>query len=320
MFAQQDIPAGCIILAEHPTVILPYIIALPTSSTELHANVLEYLSPSKYKEVMSLSRGPFPSDDQVDDVLSANALAVELQVPDGPNADLPIHRALFLKTSRINHSCGPNARWDWDSSTLTLTVTAVRPIRKNEEITITYIAPDQPREERIKCLETVHGFSCVCSYCLILNTDDLLNSDIAREILHNTWTLGNLSSFNKWCRDPSMPDDFLISQHMRALTLIQQEGLQVLDYGPGMHPDLDVGRHCDAIAMCYGALEDTDNFILWIKHVKEMHIVWQPDRAPVFKKWISNPSSFPVWGWRKDSMTDMMSKLGKCESVLDLID
>lgn len=65
------------------------------------------------------------------------------------------------------------------------------------------------------------------------------------------------------------------------------------------HPMRDVGRHTDAIAMCYGALEDIDNFLVWIQKAAEARETEKPEQSLAFCKWMSNPAEFPVWGWRK---------------------
>jgi len=89
--------------------------------------------------------------------------------------------------------------------------------------------------------------------------------------------------------DVAMPDEMLINAHVRALQLIEQEGLQILGRG----------KHVDAIAMCYGAMEDVEMFRLWTERVRDMKVRANPKQAIVFAKWLSNPISFPAWGWRK---------------------
>jgi len=86
-----------------------------------------------------------------------------------------------------------------------------------------------------------------------------------------------------------MPDDMLINAHGHALELIEREGLQVLDSG----------KHVDAIAMCYGALEDVEMFRMWTERVRELKVPANPNKALVFSKWLSNPMAFPAWGWRR---------------------
>lgn len=163
--------------------------------------------------------------------------------------------------------------------------------------------------------------------------DRIEESDAARKMLVHFWDVEERErpSFKQWCEDLSLPPDLLINAHMQAFGLLQREGLEILDAHPDsypptwcnpyptnadirVHPLRDLGRHIDAIAMCYGALEDAENFRLWIsKAANARGFKLNPpsrndpgqrtspnsiDERLVFVMWIANPLSFPVWGWR----------------------
>ncbi|KAL1345740.1 hypothetical protein HN51_019443 [Arachis hypogaea] len=75
--------------------------------------------------------------------------------------------AFFPLQSCMNHSCSPNAKAfkrdeDRDGQA---TIIAVRPIRKGEEITISYVDEDLPFEERQASLAD-YGFRCRCPKCI----------------------------------------------------------------------------------------------------------------------------------------------------------
>eukprot|EP00268_Persea_americana_P008899 TRINITY_DN1348_c1_g1_i2.p1 TRINITY_DN1348_c1_g1~~TRINITY_DN1348_c1_g1_i2.p1 ORF type:complete len:494 (+),score=102.90 TRINITY_DN1348_c1_g1_i2:197-1678(+) len=75
--------------------------------------------------------------------------------------------AFFPLQSCMNHSCCPNAKAfkrdeDRDGQA---TIVAVRPIRKGEEITISYIDEELPCEER-QALLADYGFRCQCKKCI----------------------------------------------------------------------------------------------------------------------------------------------------------
>lgn len=75
--------------------------------------------------------------------------------------------AFFPLQSCMNHSCCPNAKAfkrdeDRDGQA---TVIALRPIRKGEEITISYIDEELPYENR-QALLADYGFRCQCPKCL----------------------------------------------------------------------------------------------------------------------------------------------------------
>lgn len=74
--------------------------------------------------------------------------------------------AFFPLQSCMNHSCRPNAKAfkrdeDKDGHAV---IIALRPISKDEEITIAYIDEDLPYEERQAQLAD-YGFTCTCLKC-----------------------------------------------------------------------------------------------------------------------------------------------------------
>ena len=70
---------------------------------------------------------------------------------------------LFAKLSKFNHSCQPNCAVFFDNETVT--IRTVMPIRKGEEITISYYSPFDTREQRQQDLLNGFFFKCVCSLC-----------------------------------------------------------------------------------------------------------------------------------------------------------
>lgn len=312
MFARRDIPAGGLILVERPVVVSPSVIRLHEPLSEVYSSLFNRLSPSTYRELMNLANGAPPKEcSTVEGIMRTNALGIELEVPDIPNPEHPVHHALFLNTSRCNHrlvlsndrglwivadslllpSCGPNARWEWDLATFSLYLEALRPIRVGEEITIPYMDIDCSRQNRRDYLRSAYGFDCRCEYCVLPTRDAIARSDYARLKLREFWDL--TPSFEQWCLDASMGNEALLNAHKHALQLIDQEGLQILDYA----------GHVDAIAMCYGALGDVDKFRRWVGMVRDLRLDGQPEKGIVFAKWLSNPVTFPAWGWRKSGKT-----------------
>ena len=181
-------------------------------------------------------------------------------------------------------------------------------------------------KDRQNILSDFYRFNCSCSLCVVPSDDDddddnddddnndttsiQSDSDTLTSPI-STWTetkqktnpettllpSSRLPSFEKWCLDPTFPDDILINSHIRALKLTEQND----DNDHHDHPtrlDMDI-KHLDAIAMCYGALEDVDNFRKWLQRVSEVRSRVKPKQKLVFSKWLSNPTTFPVWGWRR---------------------
>jgi hypothetical protein len=76
-------------------------------------------------------------------------------------------RGLFALTSRVNHSCSPNARCTWRDDTVEELVIAIRPIQQDEEITVSF-DEDLCSTERALRRVDLHerfGFFCECEVC-----------------------------------------------------------------------------------------------------------------------------------------------------------
>ncbi|KAF8179930.1 hypothetical protein K438DRAFT_1603255 [Mycena galopus ATCC 62051] len=289
MFAAQNIPVGGLITVERPIIVAPYIIAVQThSESDFYTALLHRLSPDTVARFMELANSkPASECDMLEGIMRTNAIGIALDVPDVPHPELPTHRGIFLNISRCNHSCGPNAKWQWDAASLSLSLVALRPIQAGQEITVAYVTPTCSRTERRSKLKTMYNFSCRCEICA-RPASLTCKSDAARAELHMIWP--SLPSFEEWCLDPDMGDYALIDVHLRAASLIESEGLEMLDYG----------KHLDAIAMGYGALRDVEQFRVWAWKARDFRPM-DPNAARVLQKWILEPETFPVWGWRRSA-------------------
>lgn len=234
----------------------------------------------------------------------------------------------------LHFSCGPNAKWDWDPSTFALTLTAVRPISRGEEITIAYVAPHLPFSSRAMRLRDLFAFTCACTHCA-QPSERRAASDTDRAMLAGFFAASRPST-KAWCRDGSVPRAALINAHLRAVDALKREGLHGLcssaypastpssssSIGPSSssafsstavpassaghalgseekHEQRDLVRHLDALATCYGALANADAFRTWAQQALDARGAGaRPEETRVFKQWLSNPLSFPAWGRR----------------------
>ncbi|KAJ6479580.1 hypothetical protein C8R45DRAFT_832800 [Mycena sanguinolenta] len=286
MFAAQNIPVGGLITVERPILVAPYIIGLQThSESDCYTALLHRLPADTVAQFMELANcKPASECGIVEGIIQTNAIAITLDVPDVPHPELSTHRAIFPNISRCNHSCGPNARWQWDVGSFSLSLVALRPIEAGQEITVAYITPTCSRTERRTKLKMIYNFSCRCEFCA--RPSSLTSkSDAARSELRAFWA--SLPSFEEWCLDPNIGDYALIDAHVRAVSLIESEGLEMLEYG----------KHLDAIAMGYGALRDVEQFREWAWRARDFRPM-DPDASRVLQTWILDPTTFPVWGWR----------------------
>ncbi|KAK0432612.1 hypothetical protein EV421DRAFT_1494108 [Armillaria borealis] len=277
MFARCDIPAGSIILVEHPLVVMP------RSSSATISCLLSEVHSKEKTEFMNLANS-HPLEDPLKAIMQTNRLLIDLPVDD---PELAAHHAVFLKISRCNHSCSPNAHWKWDPASFSLTLEAVRDIGPSEEITIQYIDSTVDREQRLDKLRTWYNFDCLCPSCT-LSPESTIHSDFAREELSHLTELMPAVSFEKWCASEELSDDYMIRMHQRALELREAEGLQLFESR----------KHVDAIAMCYGALGDVEMFRYWTEKAMDLRAPSYVGECVVLDQWMTDPRRFPVWGWR----------------------
>ncbi|CAE8630834.1 unnamed protein product [Polarella glacialis] len=73
--------------------------------------------------------------------------------------------AVCPTTSLINHSCSPNGFLNWDDKRRHMTVHVMRPIKKGDEITISYVNVNLKAEDRQLELRHKHRFTCTCPAC-----------------------------------------------------------------------------------------------------------------------------------------------------------
>ncbi|KJA20637.1 hypothetical protein HYPSUDRAFT_55954 [Hypholoma sublateritium FD-334 SS-4] len=340
LFAARAIRDGESLLCERPALIVPHAVGPAVPLGQLYADVMRRLPPPvvhRLRDLAACAGENTQLKDALDfeGVVRTHALAIALAVPEGTDGERSTHRGLFVRASLCNHSCGPNAKWDWDPSTFVLTLSAMRPISRGEEITIAYVAPHLPFAERAMRLRDFFSFTCTCMYCA-QPSERRAASDADRAMLSGFWGASRPST-KAWCRDGSIPRGGLIDAHLRAVDALKREGLHGLcsttypapaassssssssssapsssaalpisssAHGSGLasgekHEQRDLVRHLDALATCYGALADADAFRTWAQQALDARGAGaRSEETHVFKQWLSNPLSFPAWGRR----------------------
>jgi hypothetical protein len=77
--------------------------------------------------------------------------------------------------SLVNHSCDPNATRGFEleaGERPRAVIRAVREVQAEEEVTVSYISPLLPREERARRLKESWGFVCGCARCKAGETEE----------------------------------------------------------------------------------------------------------------------------------------------------
>ncbi|KAF9045789.1 SET domain-containing protein [Hymenopellis radicata] len=270
-FTRRATAPGSILLSEHPLL----VVARTCGDV---STLLGNLEMEKFLGLANSKR--YEYDRETEGIMQTNAIEIELPTEEGTMG----HHAVFLDFSRVNHSCSPNAQWKWDAKTFMLTLEAVRPIAKGEEITVQYIDSCVDYRQRRDKLASLYGFDCLCPTC---SQPDHERSNKARRELRNI--MRRLPKFESWCSSRDMPDDYLINLSERALQLRESEGLQLFESR----------KHTDDMAMCYAALEDTDMFKLHAQKGMEHRTGGPLEHRLVLECWLEQPTHFPVWGMRK---------------------
>ncbi|KAF9012555.1 hypothetical protein BDQ17DRAFT_1344148 [Cyathus striatus] len=271
MFAVRDINAGELIINEHPVVILPNK-PLPEDSTaydEAAFQLPEVVREEMFTLINCRPKEECPSN--VEGIARTNALSLQFEYPKemmSMEMRAREYGGIFLKINRCNHSCGPNASHKWNPATLSSSLYASRDIKTGEEITNTYVDPTLPRAKRIAFLQKNYGFTCDCP------------------LLQN-W-FGLHVSYTKWLRDLCRPDDSVISSHLEALELVEQEGLHGLQ-----------SIFVEEIMHTYAAIGDGRQFEKWAKEVVKLCAVPDPELSKEMKRWIEVGEEGRRREWKK---------------------
>ncbi|KAF1927708.1 SET domain-containing protein [Didymella exigua CBS 183.55] len=131
--------------------------------------------------------------------------------------------AVFLHTSRFNHSCNPNACFSWNASIGKETIHTMRDIKAGEEITISYV--DMEHDKRLRAWELKHyGFVCDCPAC----GDEGDETSIAYKSAENRLQIQELDRETRLLRgfrltEGSKQPDFA-NKLLKTAVLLQKEG------------------------------------------------------------------------------------------------
>jgi SET domain len=98
---------------------------------------------------------------------------------------------IFLDSSRINHSCNPNAQNTWNQNLQKLTIHAIQDIAKGDEITIFYLPARRNRSARLHALQTDFRFTCSCSLCSLPHDQRKTSDERWDEIQRLDNSIGN---------------------------------------------------------------------------------------------------------------------------------
>ena len=159
LLAARALQRGDTILEERPLFLLHRSLE---QSLDIHAAIVEELLPSRQQAVFfGLDDGGLTSGrDPLQAIYDTNAHSISIA---GSS-----HSAIFDLSSRLSHSCSPNAVHRFDPTRLAFTLTAMRDIPRGAEVTISYYPLDVlllPRDDRRSAVAEHRGFVCACEVC-----------------------------------------------------------------------------------------------------------------------------------------------------------
>ncbi|KAF8055784.1 hypothetical protein FPV67DRAFT_797458 [Lyophyllum atratum] len=298
MFATRHIPAGALILVDHPAIITPANVPLVDDArSSAYRALFDALPKHRRDELLTMTncRTSEECETMEEGISRTNGTAIELGLPDEIETEAREYGAVFLTINRSNHSCGPNAAHKWDPASFSSSLFALRPISPSEEITMIYTDVTQPRDTRRARLFSHYGFMCLCPVCKLAPPLSA-ESDAARAALRD-WR-HTRPAFAGWATDLCRADDFVLKSHMEALALIEQEGLQGME-----------SAFVRDVCLCWAMLGEEERFREWAKKLERLSEVRDPVMAREVRRWLEDPGRrVPKWGWRKKQRMQMSKR------------
>ncbi|KAF8637089.1 hypothetical protein AX17_002994 [Amanita inopinata Kibby_2008] len=262
MFALADINPGDLILRERPMCLFPIALsvgAINLTPDQLIEQLVSQLTPDTRQVFLSLANCKGKSHHNLRGILNTNALPAQAM----PGSYNGVYGGVAHDLSRVNHSCTPNAIQRWCLIDMMFELRALRPIKKGEQVSITYLEPLQTRSQRRRELQAKYSFKCNCPICSLPQVEST-RSDIRRTLLRTASEKDNPqddASLRAWIADAFLPDDYIIEQSMKFVKIMDEEGLC----------ESDVWRvHYPRLTKAYCALKDSNNAKLWAKKTGTM--------------------------------------------------
>ncbi|KAF8199778.1 hypothetical protein K438DRAFT_1822486 [Mycena galopus ATCC 62051] len=291
-FATQDIAVGALLLVEIPTIVVQNTVVLNfgMTSAEVYRELFRRVPEKTFPALLALANSQPPGIyDLEEGILRSNTLGIALPAPVVLAPLAMGHSGLFLKASRLNHSCSPNVIHRFNSKSFALTVHAVRPIAKGEEIVHSYINQESTatRDERRSLLRDRYHFDCVCDHCT--DTISFHGSDVRRQRIRSMTREEIALPLETWFRNNGQGDlQKVIAFHLVAVEDIRIEALHHLP---------SYFLHISLLATCFAALEDIRNFRMWAGKARDVFLCnLAPDGACETFKFIQHPEAFSSWG------------------------
>eukprot|EP01084_Bolivina_argentea_P290358 498719_1 len=173
MIANTNIKKGTIICKEKPMITIPKSLQMiMTNPDSVSSQNLLYvkkqylaLSPTEKNIYKSLSRKKFLHDIQQD---YNNTNMKLLLIWSNNYITMPERNSsgIFPLISRVNHACLGNTHWRWMDKFGEERLIAIKDIKKDTEITASYIGDPMPFQQRKMKLKVAWNIECRCKWCV----------------------------------------------------------------------------------------------------------------------------------------------------------
>mmetsp|Transcript_12420 Transcript_12420/g.37890 ORF Transcript_12420/g.37890 Transcript_12420/m.37890 type:complete len:467 (+) Transcript_12420:245-1645(+) len=187
---------------------------------------------------------------------------------------------LFPEGAFFNHSCEPNCvqtfSFDERSGKVVLVVRTVSPVRKDEELTISYCDPLLPVVIRREQIRKGFNFECQCARCqreLLLYSgkepphllDQALMKEALRAVLAEKGVNSVLSHVQRMLKSENVRDKIIEVQSWRTLMVCLMEKpagreaavLECCRLAKAALDAADVNKYCPSIPILYAAIGET---------------------------------------------------------------
>lgn len=166
--------------------------------------------PDQTSEPLRDPMSRIPQQRLIRAISTTNAFHVDMGGEDGH------HYGVFPETARLTHDCRPNTVFYIDPTTLMHVTTAVRPITRGEELTVSHFDPLASLADRQDHAQLAWGSDCQCIHCALSSGEAAESDTRLREI---RWIEGQLE-------DPKNAQDISVGLITYLLKLYEDEGLQ----------------------------------------------------------------------------------------------
>ncbi|KAF7546917.1 hypothetical protein G7Z17_g8094 [Cylindrodendrum hubeiense] len=279
IIATSNIPRGTRILLEAPIFKLPDSMGDVDSAESIVLRQVRSLSREQQRAFFALQNVHGRRYSPLLGIVQTNMLP--LAGNDSGNG------GLFIKASRINHSCQPNAQQMWNSSLSSLTVHALDDIQTGDEITISYISGvSMGYIERQRYLMDGFSFFCACGLCSLPLSARLRNDERLAQIqsIEDNGDLVNPDEVSRRSTE-------VYRQVRQLFELLEEEGIR----------DMRLSNACFMAFQIAAIIGDKSRAKVFAEKAYSARKLLSGDDNPVtiaFKRFADRPVDHPLYGAR----------------------